>query len=443
MSTIEQLLEPVFGGGIRSVNFFNGRVLSGEDLSDEQEAQRRARRLLGRAVGEGVALGFEVSEAAGSSSLAEPVIAVEPGIAINRRGQTLRLGERTQVGLVRREDAPTSEQFGVAFRDCSPLQPQLYVAAESVYLLTVAPAEGREGRAPTSGAGNVPAAFNTRYLVEGVQFRLIEAVSTPNLGDLNTLRNRVAYFCFGADQTRNVAINPFGPALDSYGLLDELRPDILTDCEVPLALIYWSNVRGIGFIDMWSVRRRLTKSGHSHAWHSLVGDRRASESEAMVLQFQDQIADMLRNTAVPLKTVSAGQFFRRLPPAGLLPLARRDATGREYNGIDPTTFFGGHAPRQAGFISSPPSSPPGPPPPRHIPFIDGGIARSLLADAGKYEPVDLTRGEMVWLYQVLQNHQAFGTGTNVTPYIIFTTAQMLYRGSAIFDIARIDQSNFG
>jgi hypothetical protein len=95
--------------------------------------------------------------------------------------------------------------------------------------------------------------------------------------------------------------------------------------------------------------------------------------------------------------------------------------------------------------ASPPHSspPPGPPAPRHIPFIDGGLVRSLLADAGKYEPVDLTRGEMVWLYQVLQNDRAFSTGPNVTPYIIFTTAQMLYRGSAIFDIARIDESNFG
>src|ERR1041384_7291520 len=210
MSTIEQLLQPVYGGGVRSVNFFNGRVLSGEDLSDEQEAQRRARRLLGRGVGEGVAFGFEVSEAAEASTTQFPVITGEPGIAVNRSGQTLRLGEQTKVGLVRREDSQTFEQLGVTFRDCSPLQPQLYVAAESVYLLTVAPAEGREGRAPTTGAGNVPAAFNTRYLVEGVQFRLIEAVNASNLGDLNTLRNRVAYLCYGADSTRDAAVNPFG-----------------------------------------------------------------------------------------------------------------------------------------------------------------------------------------------------------------------------------------
>jgi hypothetical protein len=424
MSTIEQLLQPVFEGGIRSVNFFNGRVLSGEDLSDEQEAQRRARRLLGQAVGEGVAFGFEVSEAAESSTTQFPVITVEPGLAVNRAGQTLRLGERTQVGLVRGEDSQTFDQSGVTFRDCSPLQPQLYVAAEAVYLLTVAPAEGREGRAPTSGAGNVPAAFNTRYLVEGVQFRLIEAVNASNLGDINTLRNRVAYLCYGADATRGVTTNPFGPALDSYGLLDSLRGDILTDCEVPLALVYWSNVRGIGFIDMWSVRRRLTKTAHSEAWRPLVGDRRASESEAMVLQFQDQIADMLKNTSVPMSAVEAGQFFRRLPPVGLLPVARRDSTGRDYNGVNPKTFFGGHAVRDAA-------------------YIDGGVVRSLLADAGKYEPVDLTRGEVVWLYQVLQNDRAFGVNTNITPYIIFTTAQMIYRGAALFDIGRMQQSNLG
>lgn len=422
MSTIEQLLQPVFGGGVRSVNFFNGRVLSGEDLSDEQEAQRRARRLLGRAVGEGVAFGFEVSEAAESSTTQFPVITVEPGIAVNRSGQTLRLGESTKVGLVRREDSQTFEQLGVTFRDCSPLQPQLYVAAEAVYLLTVAPAEGREGRAPTTGAGNVPAAFNTRYIVEGVQFRLIEAVNASNLGDINSLRNRVAYLCYGADSTRGVAVNPFGTSLDTYGLLDSLRGDILTDCEVPLALIYWSNVRGIGFIDMWSVRRRLTKTAHSEAWHPLVGDRRASESEAMVLQFQDHVADMLKNTAVPLNTVAAGQFFRRLPPVGLLPLARRDSTGRDHNGVNPSTFFGGHAPPEAA-------------------FIDVGIVRSLLADAGNYEPVDLTKGEVVWLYQVWQNDQAFSTNTNVTPYVIFTTAQMPFRGAALFNSARANQNN--
>jgi hypothetical protein len=420
MSTIEQLLKPVFGGGIRSVNFFNGRVLTGEDLSDEQEAQRQARRLLGRAVGEGVAHGLEVSEAPESSTSQSPVITVEPGIAVNRAGQTLRLGERTEVGLVRREDAPAGEQVGVTFRDCAPLRHSVYVPSESVYLLTVAPAEGREGRAPAAGGGSVPSAFNTRYLVEGVQFRLIEAVTGSRVGDLATLRNRVAYSCFGVESTRHTQSNPFGPALESYGLLDGLRPELLTDCEVPLALIYWSNVRGLEFIDMWAARRRLTEPAHSRRWHALVGDRRAAESEAMVLQFQDQVADMY--SSVNLSAAVVTQNFRYLPPAGLLPEARRDATGKNFNGVNPATFFG------ARLLRGPD-------------FVDGAVLRSLLADAAHYEPVDVTRGDPVWVYRVVQNEQAFNAAANIQPYVVFTNAQMPFRGAARLDLARFDLSN--
>jgi hypothetical protein len=419
MSTIEQLLKPVFEGGIRSVNFFNGRVLSGEDLSDEQEAQRQARRLVGQALGEGVAFGLEVAEAAESSTAQFPVLAVAPGLAVNRAGQTLRLRERADVELVWREGAAAAGHTNVTFRDCAPLDPAIYVANEGVYLLTVAPAEGREGRAPAAGADNVPAAFNTRYLVEGVQFRVVEVLTGTRLGDLRTLRNRVAYACFGAESTRAVAADPFGAALDAYGLLDSFRPHVLTDCEVPLALVYWSNVRGIQFIDLWSARRRLTAPAHSRRWHALVGDRRSAEAEAMVLQFQDHIADLLARADLNLGTAAAAQHFRYLPPVGLVPVARGG-----FKGVNPNTFFGGHAVRGPA-------------------YLDGGAVRSLVAAAAAYEPVDLNRGEAVWLYQVVQNEQAFNAAAaGVRPYLVFTTAQMPYRGAARLDLARFDQSNF-
>lgn len=425
MSTIEQLLKPVFEGGIRSVNFFNGRVLSGEDLSDEQEAQRQARRLVGQALGEGVASGLEVAANAATSTTQFPVITVSPGLAVNRAGQTLRLRESADVGLVWREGAAAGEPSNVTFRDCAPLDPAIYVASESVYLLTVAPAEGREGRAPSAGADNVAAAFNTRYLVEGVQFRVMVVLTGEDLGDRNTLRNRVAYACFGVENARSAQSNPFGTPPDAYGRLDELRrQQELTDCEVPLALIYWSNVRGIEFVDMWPVRRRLTAPAHSRRWHALVGDRRAAEAEAMVLQFQDQIADLAARPGLNLAAATAAQHFRYLPPAGLLPVGRRDAAGGVTGGFDASTFFGRHAVRAPA-------------------FVDGAAVRSLLADAADYEPVDLARAESVWLYRVVQNEQAAGApGGGVRPYVIFTNAQMPYRGAARLDLARFDQSNF-
>jgi len=52
-----KVLEPVLDGGIENTNFFNGRLLTAEDLKAEQKAGRLHRRKLGCALGEGVAWG--------------------------------------------------------------------------------------------------------------------------------------------------------------------------------------------------------------------------------------------------------------------------------------------------------------------------------------------------------------------------------------------------
>ncbi len=426
MSSIEQLLTPIYNeGGIRSVNFFNGRVLSGEDLSDEQEAQRQARRLIGQAVGEGIAFGLEVSEASQDvSSPQYPVISIEPGLAVNRVGQTLKLSARTDVGLVRQDDAANPSQTRVTFKDCRPLQPALYVAAESVYLLTLAPAEGKEGEAPNAGYTKIPAAQNIRYRVEGVQFRLIELLAANELGERSTLRNRTAYKCFGVEETNVIESNFLGTTVGTYGLLDKIRDQqLLTDCEVPLALIYWSTSGGIEFIDMWSVRRRIIEPSCDGRWNVLLGDRRASETEAMILQFQDQIGDMFKRLS--LGTVSASQYFKYLPPAGLLPVQRKkseDDPKQFFGGFDPNTFFRGRAHR-------PPV------------FIDGSAMRPIFREAVSYEPIDLDGPETILLYQTLQNEKAFNKGTTVQPFIIFTTPYMRDMGAARFNVAQFNYSN--
>lgn len=424
MSSIEQLLTPIYDeGGVRSVNFFNGRVLSGEDLSDEQEAQRQARRLVGRAVGEGVAFGLEVSEAGGEVSTTQyPVISVEPGLAVNRAGQTLRLSARTDVGLVRQEDAGSPSQTSVTFRDCRPLQPALYVAAESVYLLTLAPAEGREGQAPNAGYTKIPASQNVRYIVEGVQFRLVELLAADEVGDRDTLRNRVAYQCFGVEELGAIQSNFFGPGAGTYGLLDRLREgQMLTDCEVPLALLFWSAESGIEFIDMWSVRRRITGRPGGGPWGVLTGDRRASETEAMILQFQDHVGDIFRR--LNPEEVVGHHYFRYLPPAGLLPVRREKSKEQVFGGFDPKKFFEG---RTLGPMV----------------FIPGAVLRPLFREAANHEPIDLQTPQTVLLYQTQQNDTAFRTGTTVQPFVVFTTPYMRATGSARFDAATLNQSNF-
>src|SRR3954471_7916589 len=97
-----QLHQPLLDGGIRSVNFFNGRLLSGRDLSREQSARREADARLGRAIGDGVAYGLEVARDVTLDKAAAPVLRIKAGLAVNRSGQTLRLAGDVSVALTRR-----------------------------------------------------------------------------------------------------------------------------------------------------------------------------------------------------------------------------------------------------------------------------------------------------------------------------------------------------
>lgn len=422
MSTVEQLLTPILGG-VRTVNFFNGRILSGEDLSAEQEGQRRGRRLLGQAEGDGIAFGLEVAVARGASTLQNPVLSVEAGLAVNRRGQTLVLEERTQVALKRQAAAaaPSAPLADGIFKDCEPLQPGSYVVGESVYLLTLAPAEGREGLAPASGFGGIPATCGTRYTVEGVQFRLVELDTSTALENVHSLRNRIAYECFGVEETQRFQRHPFGPAPRGYGLLDAHRPDRLTDCEVPLALVYWTISGGIEFVDMWSVRRRMTRRAQDRRWEALVGDRRASESEAMLFQFQQQLAELFdaprpAGTPGPEKD-EATNYFRYLPPVGVLPVA-----AFSFNGFDPLTFF-------HNYLLGKPE------------YVDAALLRPLFDEAIGHEPLDLTKPVPVRLYRTWLDAPTSG-GAPIQPSVVFASPYITPLVAARFDVARWDESTY-
>ena len=71
MSTIH-LEEPLTAGGIQAINFFNGRLLSGEDLTHEQAMNLLGQRRLGQTIGTGVAFGLEVEKNASSEHRQQP-----------------------------------------------------------------------------------------------------------------------------------------------------------------------------------------------------------------------------------------------------------------------------------------------------------------------------------------------------------------------------------
>ena len=256
MDDILQLQQPLRDGGIRSVNFFNGRLLSGKDLTREQAARREADARLGLAVGDGVAFGLEVARDTSNDKPAAPVLKIKAGLAVNRVGQTLRLTADTSVALTRRFEALSADCM---FANCTPITGGSYVVGAGVYLLTIAPAQLSEGRAPTNGLDPGNVACNTDANVEAVQFRLIN-IRPERYAGLDhaspQFRNRLAYRCFGIEAREQNMIDPWRVDAPRYGLIDELRDVGLDNRDVPLALVYWTD-DGIQFIDTWAARRQL------------------------------------------------------------------------------------------------------------------------------------------------------------------------------------------
>jgi hypothetical protein len=424
------LLEPLLGNGIRNSNFFNGRLLSAEDLRAEQQANREHNEQLGRAIGEGVAYGLEVERKSGSSpgaASAQALVNVSRGLAVNRRGQTLWLADDTEVALVRGN--PTLDEGAGLFVVCPGVSSSAVPTGTGVYLLVITPASGFEGRAPASGLGEsqiLSGKCGSRYTVEGVQFRLIDfnfnaifaagsalraeldqLLAVSGAANLSKLRSLLAYLCFGAREQQDFLQQPFGAQpLDQYGALDALRTiGSLTDCDVPLALIYWTGA-SIQFVDSWAARRRLTERPATAIWNSFTGDRRLKEAEAMFLQFQAQVEEM-RKSGAALEPVVAVNYFRYLPPVGILPLTGKAGV----SGFDFPKFFD-------GLDFKPPV------------FIEGATVEPLIRNSLSYAPLDLGSNQPVWLYSVRENMEAVGEGGSAAPqpYLIFASGYTPYQG---------------
>jgi hypothetical protein len=436
-----QLQEPLKEGGVRSVNFFNGRLLTSKDLSREQQARREWDVRLGQAIGEGVAFGLEVARDGELDTPAAPVVRVKAGLALNRAGQTLRLSVDTSVALTRRFDGSSGDACDCVFANCNPLGDGTYVAGAGIYLLTIAPAQLGEGRAPTNGLDPGNVRCNTDVTVDGLQFRLLSINPLRYVDlDLGSLqfRNRLAYRCFGIEARDAASIDPWTSDPPRYGLIDELRDLGLSDCDVPLALVYWTGA-GLQFVDMWAARRALLApdalSGHAFLRPQLNANdlssfafqartRRLVEAHAMCAQFQQHLGDLLASEAAPAALV-AKQHFRHLPPFGIVPLQAAPLPG-----FSDAVFFT-DVPRipVAGSGQS-------------TLFIDMRLAGVLQQQALAHAPIDLTEPEFVRVYRPWQNVQAALSGEPVQPMLVFASGLSPELAVARFDMARADFSNY-
>ena len=420
------LRTPYTADGLRWTNFFNGRLLAGDDLGGDQKTVREAVRRLGQAVGGGVAFGLEVSGTLGGNSVTAPTVTVQPGLAVNAVGQTLALSNQVQISLVAGTGTdPTGSPAGGAFAGCGLPQDTVYVAGAGVYVLLIAPVQTQEGRAPVSGLGNAPAACAFKSNVDGVVFRLVQMRFTqPELADGAHLRNRAAYRWFG-DPDGAAIIDPFGTGgvvPDELQRLNDLLLEPITDYDVPLAFIHWTSTSGIVWVDGWGPRRPLSPPHVAGDWPFLVDQRRWAAGLALSLQFQHQL-ESLRDGSAP--SLGAWQAFNNLPAVGFLPLTHSgNAPGFSY-----LRFFERQTVR-------------GPV------YVEGARLGALLRWGLAFAPIPVRQQpsdpppEFIWLYLVRENRQPVGSSPLGQPYVVFARGNIEYQGESRFNLSRWNYANF-
>lgn len=416
-----QLQQPLTAGAIRNVNFFNGRLLTSKDLTREQEARREADARLGLALGEGVAQGLEVAEEKTAGRPDGTYVSVNAGVAINRAGQVLRLPQKTTVALTQQF---TSELLdNCIFRNCERLRGGTYRAGAGVYVLTLAPSAATEGRAPTNGLDPTNVRCNTDVNVEALQFRLLK-LTTKMLSGLDfgssTLRNELAYRCFGAGIQSDWFASLLTAQPRQDDLLESLREIGLGEQEVPLALLDFKDATTLGFVDSWAVRRPLHRP-ESGAMSGLVETRRIAVGRAMFMQFQSQIEELKAPFLLP-SNVSAKSHFRYLPPVGFVPV------GEESDNTDAraTTFFSGLSYRNPAYVNA-------------------ARLESLLEASLRYPPIDPFSGELIWLYRVRENRMAIDFQALPSPpvnYVVFASGHLPFLADPQCDTAHWNYSNF-
>lgn len=437
-ATTKQLVELILDDqGIKNTNFFNGRILTADDLKTEQNANRGQHEQLGQALGSGIVNGLEVSLAADGADGAPPVVAITAGLALNRNGQAVALTSAVQVALARTIE-PLPVEAGV-FKDCAPPKTGTVPRDKGVYILVATPASGFRELAPVRGfSDGKVVSCASRYEVEGISFRveelkipdltavspatrdaIIELMTQSDPASLSKLRNRLAHLCFGTEELAGFLQDPYAritgkSAYPNYGAVDALHANgQLTDCDVPLALLYWTPT-GVKFLDKWSVRRRLTQS--------VAIDRRLGETEAMIAQFQDQLEQLRGDSKINPGTLEATDRFTYLPPVGVIPVLNNNFPA----GFHQDLFFEGMVHRPAL-------------------YIEGARLEILTRLALNYPPIELDDQVLIWIYRIRENAQASEkTGpTAAQPCLVFSTGHMPCMGDPHFDVNRWNFSNWG
>ena len=441
-----KLMEAILDERVQSPHYFQGRLLTASDLATERNAHLARQRFLGQAIGSGVVEGLWVELADDGAVSNAPSVTVSGGLAINAEGQLLSLQD-TQTLMLADVLEESMADAGL-FQVCQPPETEAVPTGEGFYLLLVQPVSDFRERAPMSSINveKAGAGCGSRWTTPGVRFRLVQLnplnvpgtsdatrallesllLAATSDGQISRLRNIVAHLCLGGDEPLQLFADAFAeesgePLLASYGAVDYLRgQSVITECDVPLALVYWTG-DGLEIVDPWAVRRRPLAAPVSVDWPSISGARRRAEGAARMLQFQQHLHELLRTAATP-STLDGSAYFRFLPAAGFLPIVG------ETIGFDPGRFFG----------DLPFRSP--------VEYINGEQINRVVRLSQEFGPIEFpdetTDEELVWVYRPWQQIPAAAADETDRSYVIFASGHLPPMNIARFDVARWDYSNY-
>ncbi len=273
--------------------FFNGRLLSAEDLSREQAARDGAERRLARLIGCGVADGLAVTAGAGS------LLHIAAGLGVTPSGAVIDIGN-LDLDLSSAGRGASFSGFGNCAAGLAEGQP-----LAGVYLLTLTPAWAGQGRAATL-LGEV-GACNRRTEQPAVRARLVEVQAPSGLGTAS-VRNElaVAWLSPGWGLTAVPEGGRVGWWMRQRIGGGAAAPGLTAD-ELPLALLQIDASASPLWIDTDSVRRRLAEPP-GEAGDALWPTSWAVEMQAFAAQFLAEL----------METKATADAFVWLPPT--LPL---------------------------------------------------------------------------------------------------------------------------
>jgi hypothetical protein len=268
--------------------YFDGRFLTGNDLTRDQDYVRQRQADLARATGTGVVNGLQVTLA---GSTGGQTLVIQPGHGITPAGDLVMVTTARSIPLL---DLATSRQLDATFGlSVSPRVP--LGRRTGLFLLALRPVEF---------TANPIAAYPTtidgpRQIQDGdvIEATAIDLIPYPDSGAATLDESR-----------RAVARRLF------LGRASGLPQDAL-----PLAMLALDK-GAVRWIDVDLVRR---ETGADTPLQVSMGARPRALSEAFVLQHRQHLADVLADRARTGLTpaFAAAQYFAALPAAGQLPAA--------------------------------------------------------------------------------------------------------------------------